>query len=183
MLVASKWQQITQTLLSRFVCVISSRMCTRVSKVYYVTFSIWIPAYSHATDIHNTLDLREERLQPLIKSLDGPSTSIHLTVANHRAGYRFQLNLEVKTCAASPSCRWKRLTKINGIYVTKDVIQAQRFVIVPKSLPSTDEYDQFGRQILAMSNGSHSGSLTQHLDEFLLAYCKYSPPSRLVCPA
>ena len=72
------------------------------------------------------------------------------------------------------------MTKINGIYVTKDVIQAQRFVIVPKSLPSMDEYDQFGRQILAMSNGSHSGRLTQHLDEFLLAYCQYSAPSRLV---
>ena len=134
----------------------------------------------HIPDIHNTLDLREQRLKPLIDSLSGPATSIHLTVANHKAGYRFQLNLEVKTCASSPSCRWKRLTKINGIYVTKDVIQAQRFVIVPASLPSTDRYDQFGRQILAMSNGSHSGGLTQRLDEFLLAYCKHSQPSRLV---
>jgi hypothetical protein len=69
---------------------------------------------------------------------------------------------------------------VNGIYVTRDVIQDQRYVIVPKSLPSIDEYDNFGRQILATSNGSHSGSLTQQLDEFLIGYCKHSQPSRLV---
>lgn len=128
-----------------------------------------------------TLDERQQKLVPLLATLSGIARSVNLTVENRRRGYTFQLRLQVKTCASSPSCRWKRLTKKNGIYVTDEVIEAQRYVIVPESLPSIDDYDTFGRKILATSNGSHSGSLTQHLDEFLLAYCKTNSQSKLVC--
>ena len=131
-------------------------------------------------DIHYTLDERQKRLVPLLESLTGEPKSVALTVDNPRLGYRFKLRLQVMTCASSPSCRWKRLTKVNGIYVTCDTIEDQRYVIVPTSLPSIDDYDKFGRQILASSNGSHSGRLTQRLDEFLIGYCQNTRDSRLV---
>lgn len=131
-------------------------------------------------DIHYTLDERLKRLTPLLESLTGEPKAVALTVDNPRLGYRFQLRLQVMTCASSPSCRWKRLTKVKGIYITSDSIEDQRYVIVPRSLPSINDYDKFGRQILASSNGSHSGSLTQRLDEFLLGFCKHSRDSRLV---
>lgn len=152
-------------------------MCTKASKVDNFLGSEFNLT---TTDIHDTLDDRQRRLIPLLDSLAGEPISVDLTVENSRLRYKFQLRLQVMKCTSSPSCRWKRLTKVNGIYVTRDVIQDQRYVILPKSLPSIDEYDNFGRQILATSNGSHSGSLTQQLDEFLIGYCKHSQPSRLV---
>jgi hypothetical protein len=75
-------------------------------------------------------------------------------------------------CSFSPRCRWKRLREIHEIYITCEVVENDRFVIIPSSLPTVDELDDFGRKALSMSEGSHSGKMTSLLDDFLLLYCR-----------
>jgi hypothetical protein len=75
-------------------------------------------------------------------------------------------------CSVSPRCRWKRLREIHEIYITCEVVENDRYVIIPSSLPTVDELDDFGRKALSMSEGSHSGMMTSLLDDFLLLYCR-----------
>lgn len=52
--------------------------------------------------------------------------------------------------------------------------------MVPDSLPTVDELDFFGREILLSSFESHSGKITHILDKFLYIYCKQYYGSHLV---
>lgn len=90
------------------------------------------------------------------------------------------LDLQVMRCSSSPLCRWKRLERSCGILVTSDITDDERYVIVPTSLPSIDEFDNFGRKILLMQCSSHSGPITWHLDHFLSLYCSRSHPWSMV---
>jgi len=91
-----------------------------------------------------------------------------------------ELPVEVRGCSVSPKGRWKSLGKAKGIYFTCDSVYDQRYVVVPSSLPSLEEVDQFGRRILSLSSGSLSGEITRRLDDFLLLYCGQGHPSPLV---
>ena len=75
-------------------------------------------------------------------------------------------------CSFSPRCRWKRLREIHKIYITCEVVENDRYVIIPNSVPTVYELDDFGRKALSMSEGSHSGRMTSILDDFLLLYCR-----------
>ena len=131
-------------------------------------------------DLHDTLDRRRESLEPILTSLVGEPQAVDLAVENAQLGYKFKIHLQVRKCTSSPRCRWKRLTREKGIYITCDIIDDHRYVIVPSTLPSPEDFDKFGRNILSIANGSHSGRLTQHLDNILLKYCEGSRPLRLV---
>jgi hypothetical protein len=115
-----------------------------------------------------------------LASLSGDPIAVDLTVANTRLRYMFRLRLKVMRCTSSPICYWKRLAKVKGIYITKDRITDQRYVILPETLPTADQFDYFGRKLLSFSNGSHSGHLTRNLDDFLLKYCETDLNTRLV---
>ena len=91
-----------------------------------------------------------------------------------------ELPLEVRGCSTSPQDLWKSLGKVKGIYLTCDSVYDRRYVAVPSSLPSVDGVDKFGRKILSLSNGSHSGEVTRRLDAFLLHYCCQGTQSPLV---
>ncbi|KAH7321681.1 hypothetical protein BKA65DRAFT_86473 [Rhexocercosporidium sp. MPI-PUGE-AT-0058] len=137
--------------------------------------------YLRVRDLHQSLDRRRARLEPLILSLTGLPISIQLCVTSEfgRGFGTAQLNLQVMRCTSSPFCRWKRLEMSKGIYVTSETTDDERYVIVPTSLPSIDEFDTFGREVLLMQGRSHSGAITWHLDRFLALYCSSIRPSRL----
>jgi hypothetical protein len=90
------------------------------------------------------------------------------------------VRLQVKQCSILPQCRWKSLKKVRGIYVTSEILEDEHYVIVPSTLPGIAEFDDFGRNILSMSAGSLSGSMTRLLDDFLFCYSNRASPSRLV---
>lgn len=134
------------------------------------------------SDIYGSLDARRGDLKPILRSLTGNSVQVILSViCSNEDGERVaELPLEVRGCSASPKGLWKSLGKAKGIYLTCDSVYDHRYVIVPSSLPSLDEVDQFGRKILSLSSGSHSGEITRRLDDFLLLYCGQGPSSLLV---
>ncbi|KUJ20146.1 uncharacterized protein LY89DRAFT_731375 [Mollisia scopiformis] len=132
----------------------------------------------------SSFDNRRARLTPLLSSLTGQPRPIQFSVEryddhdsvpfrnnDHHIRTLASLDIKVMQCSAPSLCRWKRLTKVRGIYITSDIFDGQRYVIVPSSLPSIDEFDRFGRKILLASDGGHSGNLTLLLDQFLTAYC------------
>lgn len=90
------------------------------------------------------------------------------------------LDIQVMQCSSSSLCRWKKLTKVSGIYITSDIFDGQRYVIVPSSLPSIAEFDRFGRKILLASDGGHSGNITLLLDQFLMTYGARNHKTELV---
>lgn len=122
-------------------------------------------------------------LEPLLGFLSGYSTTIKLSVcsADDNRLNPTQLNLQVMRSELSSICRWKRLERVDDIYITADIIQAECYLIVPRSLPTIDEFDTFGRTILLMQDAkSHSGPITRLLDLFLSAYCSRGNHTRLV---
>ncbi|KAG4439274.1 hypothetical protein IFR05_005259 [Cadophora sp. M221] len=137
--------------------------------------------YIGVRNLHESLDRRRARLEPLISSLMGPPIPIQLCVTSEfgRAFVTTQLNFQVMRCSSSPIGRWKRLEMSNGIYITLHTTDNERYVIVPSSLPTMDEFDTFGREVLLMQDRSHSGAITWHLDRFLVLYCRRPGLSRL----
>ncbi|KAH6715446.1 hypothetical protein BKA61DRAFT_480085 [Leptodontidium sp. MPI-SDFR-AT-0119] len=137
--------------------------------------------YIGVRDLHESLDRRRARLEPLISSLTGLSIPVQLCVTAEfgRAFVTAQLNFQVMRCSSSPIGRWKRLEMSNGIYITSHTTDNERYVIVPGSLPTIGEFDSFGREVLLMQDRSHSGAITWHLDQFLAFYCNRTSPSRL----
>ncbi|KAF4636466.1 hypothetical protein G7Y89_g1611 [Cudoniella acicularis] len=134
--------------------------------------------YVGVKEIFGKLDERRAVLDPILQSLTGSSVPILLSVGPFGAG-RAALPLNVMRCNASPVCRWKGLGKINGIFLTCDSVYDERYVVDPSTLPSVDEIDRFGRNILSISRGSHSGEITRLLDDFLLSYCSLGSSSPL----
>ncbi|QSZ32986.1 hypothetical protein DSL72_002570 [Monilinia vaccinii-corymbosi] len=60
-------------------------------------------------------------------------------------------------------------------------VRDKTYLVVPDSLPTVDELDFFGREILLSSPESHSGKITHILDKFLYIYCKQYFGSHLAC--
>ncbi|APA07508.1 hypothetical protein sscle_03g022780 [Sclerotinia sclerotiorum 1980 UF-70] len=60
-------------------------------------------------------------------------------------------------------------------------LRDKTYLVVPDSLPTVDELDFFGREILLSSPESHSGKITHILDKFLYIYCKQYFGSHLAC--
>lgn len=69
---------------------------------------------------------------------------------------------------------------MNGVYITHKSLRDKTYLVVPDSLPTVDELDFFGREILLSSPESHSGKITHILDKFLYIYCKQYFGSHLV---
>ena len=133
-----------------------------------------------AIEIHGSLWARKDNVQQIVTSRIGTPKQILLRVAAQNEQDLAVIQLEVMQCHSSPRCRWKRLQKINGIYITYDCIYDERYVVLPSSLPSIDQFDMFGRKILSFSSATHCGRLTPLLDAFLLLYCRQNRPSRIV---
>ncbi|KAF8859636.1 hypothetical protein BDZ45DRAFT_782306 [Acephala macrosclerotiorum] len=132
----------------------------------------------------SSFDHRKARLEPLLSSLTGRPMPVQFSVESyddhdsvpfrnndHHIRTLASLDIQVMQCSSSALCRWKKLTKVSGIYITSDIFDGQRYVIIPSSLPSIDEFDKFGRKILLASDGGHSGTITLLLDQFLGIYC------------
>jgi hypothetical protein len=119
-------------------------------------------------------------LDPLLKSLSGNILEITLSVSSFTEGGRGPalLPLKIRHCNVDPICRWKGLSKVKGIHITKDSIYAQRYAIVPGSV-SGAAVEKFAQQILPLS-GSHSGRITGLLDDFLTMYSSAKQPTPLV---
>lgn len=141
----------------------------------------------------SSFDNRKARLAPFLSSLTGEPKPIQFSVEryddydsvlfknnDHYTRSLASLDIQVMQCSSSSLCRWKKLTKDSGIYITSDIFEGQRYVIVPSSLPSIDEFDRFGRKILLASNGGHSGSITLFLDRFLMTYCSRKHNTKVV---
>ncbi|KAK0099951.1 hypothetical protein ONS95_013227 [Cadophora gregata] len=137
--------------------------------------------YIGVRDLHQSLPRRKANLEPLTSSLTGLPIHVQLCVKSELGigGDIAQLDLEVMRCSSSPYCRWKRLERSSGILVTSDTTYDERYVIVPASIPSVDDFDNFGRQILLMQFSSHSGAITWYLDRFLSVYCSRPQPSSM----
>ncbi|KAN0103208.1 hypothetical protein V8E51_011521 [Hyaloscypha variabilis] len=138
--------------------------------------------YIGVKELHGpSLEAKKERLQPYLTSLDGipqkVRLSLHADIESHQS--KAELNIEVMRCTISPKGRWKSLKKARGIYITSNFLKEKRYIIMPSSLPGTDDLDTFGRDILLMSASSLSGKMTGLLDGFLSRYCSYGNPTRL----
>ena len=129
-------------------------------------------------DIHGSLLARKGQLNNILASLIGLPEPVVLSVGQEPNAPKLQV--QVMQCQSSASCRWKRLQKVNGIFITSHFVEDKRYAIVPSSVPTIDRLDLFGRKILSFSDESHSGSITPLLDRFLLNYCRPNRPSRLV---
>ncbi|KAI9643775.1 hypothetical protein NHQ30_007124 [Ciborinia camelliae] len=70
---------------------------------------------------------------------------------------------------------------MNGLYITHKSLRDKTYLVVPDTLPTVDELDFFGREILLSSPESHSGKITHILDKFLYIYCKQYFGSHLAC--
>ncbi|KAE9374660.1 hypothetical protein N431DRAFT_372459 [Stipitochalara longipes BDJ] len=153
--------------------VIAKQIClrTRIQDIYIGVKELHGPS----------LKARKERLQPYLTSLDGIPQDVRLSLQVEIESYRStaELNVRVMRCTNSPKGRWKSLKKARGIYITSNSLKEKRYVIMPSSLPGTDDLDTFGRDILLMSAGSLSGNMTRLLDGFLSCYCNGGGPSRL----
>jgi hypothetical protein len=134
--------------------------------------------FNREIEFHSSLDARKGRLDPVLASLTGDPQRILLSVPYGKSVV--QLHLEVMRSSISPYCRWKRLGQVEGVYMTCSEVEDERYVVVPSSLPSVDELDNFGRKVLSNSDGNHSGMITRRLDNFLLHYCNQTLSSRLV---
>ncbi|PVH78610.1 hypothetical protein DL98DRAFT_655998 [Cadophora sp. DSE1049] len=137
--------------------------------------------YIGVGDLHQSLARRRANLEPLTSSLTGLPIHVELCVKSDLGigGDMARLDLEVMRCSSSPICRWKRLERSRGILVTSDTTYDERYVIIPTSLPSVDDFDTFGRKILLMQCSSHSGAITWYLDQFLSLYCSRPHPSSM----
>jgi hypothetical protein len=133
-------------------------------------------------DIYGSLHSRREKLQQILATLTGTPKRVLIGVGrmNENEQNTVTLQLEVMQCESLTSCRWKSLQKVNGIYITRDLVYDERYVIAPSSFLSIDQLDAFGRKVLVFSDGGHSGNMTPMLDTFLLHYCSQEHPSRLV---
>ena len=130
--------------------------------------------------IFGSLKLRKGALAPLLESLSGEIFDITLSVSSSAVGGKGTtfLPLKVRQCDIDPICRWKGLSKVKGIHVTGDSIYAQRYAIVPGSI-SEVAVEKFAQKVLPLS-GSHSGEITQLLDDFLSYYSDQRQSSDLV---
>jgi hypothetical protein len=89
------------------------------------------------------------------------------------------LPLKIQQCNVDPICRWKGLSKVKGINLTKDSIYDKRYAVVPGSVSSA-AVENFAQQILPLS-GTHSGKITHLLDDFLSIYSSGKQQTALVC--
>jgi hypothetical protein len=120
----------------------------------------------------SSLIARKERLKNLLTSLDGKPQNVKLSLDSETESHRsIALSVQVMRSAVSSKCRWKSLKKIHGIYITSNLLEEKRYIILPSSLPGVEDLDAFGRDILLMSPGSLSGKMTRLLDDFLSCYC------------
>ncbi|CAG8972702.1 hypothetical protein HYALB_00010934 [Hymenoscyphus albidus] len=126
-----------------------------------------------STAIFGTLDSRREGLAPLLSSLSGQTIQINLSVkSSPEMGNRTAvLPLRVRQCTSDLRCRWKGLGKVKGIYVTQHSVYAPSFAVVPDSI-SIDDVANFARDVLSISDGTHSGQITGRITSFLDAYCR-----------
>src|SRR6266536_1644698 len=164
---------------------IAGQVCLRkkMKEIYVSVRGVFAhPLYSsffnHEIEFHSSLDSRKRNLDPVLASLTGNPQRILLSVPYGKNVA--ELHLEVMRSSISPYCRWKRLGQVEGVYMTCSEVEDERYVVVPSSLPSIDELDNFGRKVLSNSDGNHSGGITRRLDDFLLHYCNQALPSRLV---
>lgn len=117
----------------------------------------------------SSFDSRKARLTTLLSSLTGRPEPVQFSVESyeehdsvpfrnndHHIRTLASLDIQVMQCSSSSLCRWKKVSKVSGIYITSDIFEGQRYVIVPSSLPTIDEFDIFGRKILLASDGGVS---------------------------
>lgn len=124
----------------------------------------------------SSFDSRKARLTTLLSSLTGQPKPVQFSVESyeehdsvpfrnndHHIRTLASLDIQVMQCSSSSLCRWKKVTKVSGIYMTSDIFEGQRYVIVPSSLPSIDEFDRFGRKVLLASDGGVSFNFSKNV--------------------
>ena len=95
---------------------------------------------------------------------------IMLSVKSSRPDGRVaSLPLKVRQCVSDSKSRWKGLGKVKGIYITQHSVYAPSFAVVPGSV-SINEVDKFARDVLSISDGTHSGEITGKITKFLELY-------------
>ncbi|RAL61332.1 hypothetical protein DID88_009468 [Monilinia fructigena] len=124
----------------------------------------------------------KEQVYQLLRALEGHGANVELRADCSMANFPCRsLPCKVMVCRSADLCRWRSLTKINGVYITHKALRDKTYLVVPDSLPTIDELDFFGREILLSSPESHSGKITHILDKFLYIYCKQYFGSSLAC--
>ncbi|KAG4031954.1 hypothetical protein MFRU_008g03040 [Monilinia fructicola] len=124
----------------------------------------------------------KEQVYQLLRALEGHGANVELRADCSMANFPCRsLPCKVMVCRSADLCRWRSLTKVNGVYITHKTLRDKTYLVVPESLPTIDELDFFGREILLSSPESHSGKITHILDKFIYIYCKQYFGSPLAC--
>ncbi|CAD6440433.1 87d2cc91-de03-4112-b5b2-7ffb966f8815 [Sclerotinia trifoliorum] len=139
--------------------------------------------YLGVTDVQTRLlTSGKEQVHQLLRALEGHVAKVELRADCSMASFPCRsLPCKVMVCRSVDLCRWRSLTKMNGVYITHKSLRDKTYLVVPDSLPTVDELDFFGREILLSSPESHSGKITHILDKFLYIYCKQYFGSHLAC--
>ncbi|TEY78279.1 hypothetical protein BOTCAL_0050g00100 [Botryotinia calthae] len=139
--------------------------------------------YLGVTDVQTRLlTSGKAQVYQLLSALEGHMAKVELRADCSMANFPCRsLPCKVMVCRSEDFCRWRSLTKMNGVYITHKSLRDKTYLVVPDSLPTVDELDFFGREILLSSPESHSGKVTHILDKFLYIYCKQYFGSHLAC--